>query len=376
MSLVVDEHRQYLADPVRLDAFERAIRTTVKPGDVVADVGSGTGVLAFLACRAGAARVYAIESTGMIEVARTIAAANRFSDRITFISRHSTEVTLPEPAAVVVGDLAGRMGFDAGVFETFRDALRFVSAGGRAVPSAVTINAGLVEHQLSNDEAHFWSAPVASLDVSPVLEWSLNTGYPRRFERADLLSDASVHGTFDTFAAAAVLRISGTIPVMRAGTLHGLAGWFTATLAPGVEMTNSPLAGARINRRNVFLPLEKPIAVVPGDSVDVDIRIRPAQLIVLWDVEVRTAATVRHMRHSTLKGMLIARDELRTHEPSSRPQLTTRGIARRTVLELCDGRALVEIEHEVFARHRSLFRDLAEAQAFVSEVVSRYSELA
>ena len=376
MSLVVDEHRQYLADHVRLDAFERAIRATIQPGDAVADIGSGTGVLALMACRAGARRVYALESTGMIEVARAIAAANGLSDRITFIARHSTEVSLPESVRVIVGDLVGRMAFDGGVFDVYRDAARFLAPGGRAIPAVVTIAAGLVEHRISGDEAHFWEAPVAGFDVSPVLGWSLNTGYPRRFERSDLLGDGTVQATFATMAAPPVLRLAGTIAAARAGTLHGLAGWFTAVLAPGIEMTNSPLAVGRTNRRNVFLPLEQPLALVAGDTVTIDIRIRSMQLVVLWDVEVRTSAGVRRMRHSTLKGMLIGRDELRTHHPTSRPRLTPQGVARRTVLELCDGRPLADIEREVFERHAALFGGLAEAQAFVAEVVSRYSEFA
>src|SRR5262252_952841 len=109
MSLVVDEHRLYLCDRARLRVFERAIAAAVRPGDVVIDLGAGTGVLGLLACRAGAARVYAIENGGMIEVARALAQANGLVDRIVFLRTHSSEVRLPEPADVVVGDLIGRM---------------------------------------------------------------------------------------------------------------------------------------------------------------------------------------------------------------------------------------------------------------------------
>src|SRR5215467_2076803 len=104
MSLVVDEHRQYLCDRARLGVFERAIAATVRPGDVVIDLGAGTGIFGLLACRAGAARVYAIEPGGMIELARALAAANGVGDRITFVRAHSSEAQLPEQADVLVGD--------------------------------------------------------------------------------------------------------------------------------------------------------------------------------------------------------------------------------------------------------------------------------
>jgi predicted RNA methylase len=50
VSLIVDEHRQYLVDIPRLESFEHAIREVVRPGDVVLDLGCGTGILGMLAC--------------------------------------------------------------------------------------------------------------------------------------------------------------------------------------------------------------------------------------------------------------------------------------------------------------------------------------
>ena len=40
MSLIVDEHREYLADAPRVRAFRDALRARVKPGDVVVDLGA------------------------------------------------------------------------------------------------------------------------------------------------------------------------------------------------------------------------------------------------------------------------------------------------------------------------------------------------
>src|SRR4029453_11588483 len=103
---------QYLEDDMRLTAFAQAISSTVRPGDVVVDLGCGTGILGLLACRAGAARVYAIDAGGMAEIARVIAAANGLADRIAIINGHSQQVSLPERADVVLCDQIGHFGFE------------------------------------------------------------------------------------------------------------------------------------------------------------------------------------------------------------------------------------------------------------------------
>jgi hypothetical protein len=79
------------------------------------------------------------------------------------------------------------------------------------------------------------------------------------------------------------------------------------------------------------------------------------------------------MRHSTLGGMLLTREDLKAQHPASRPRLTPRGLARRTLLELCDGdRSIADIERELQRRHPDLFPTRAGAQAFVAEVVAGY----
>src|SRR3569833_4448476 len=67
-----------MTDRHRMVPLEAAIRRVVKLGHAVADLGAGTGVLTFLALKAGAAHVYAIERSPMIEVARRVARASGF----------------------------------------------------------------------------------------------------------------------------------------------------------------------------------------------------------------------------------------------------------------------------------------------------------
>ena len=147
VSRVIDEHRLYLRDRHRVSAYERALREVVRPGDIVVDLASGTGILGMLACRAGARRVYAIEESGIAGLARQIARANGFEDRITSVRGNSRLVTLPERADVVVCDQIGGFGLEAGIFELAKDVRqRFLRPGGTFVPSAVELVVAAVEH--------------------------------------------------------------------------------------------------------------------------------------------------------------------------------------------------------------------------------------
>ena len=164
--------------------------------------------------------------------------------------------------------------------------------------------------------------------------------------------------------------------ISRPGTLHGLGGWFSARLSSTATLTNSPLAADAIKRRNVFLPIDPPVAVKPGDRVFIALQIIPTEVLLTWRLEVHSplGECRGSFTHSTWRGMLIAREDLARTRPGFVPKLSARGEARLTVLGLCDGkRPLAEIEREVFARHSPLFRSRDEAATFVAEVVTRYS---
>lgn len=88
-----------LTDKTRVDAYAEGIRRTVQPGDVVIDLGTGTGILAMLAAQQDPKRIYAIEHGGIIEVARQAAAHNGIGC-ITFLNQNSREFNPPEPASV------------------------------------------------------------------------------------------------------------------------------------------------------------------------------------------------------------------------------------------------------------------------------------
>ena len=76
----------------RITAFQSALRSCVRIGDVVVEIGAGLGTYSFFAARSGARRVYAIEKERVIHVAEALAVRNGLAARLTFLQANSTEI--------------------------------------------------------------------------------------------------------------------------------------------------------------------------------------------------------------------------------------------------------------------------------------------
>jgi SAM-dependent methyltransferase len=96
-----------LKDEARTLAFRDAIRAVVRPGDVVVDVGAGSGILSFFAAEAGAGRVYAVEIDPVSAAAlrRSIELNPAVAGRISVVEGDAAIVDLPRCADVVVAEI-------------------------------------------------------------------------------------------------------------------------------------------------------------------------------------------------------------------------------------------------------------------------------
>jgi protein arginine N-methyltransferase 1 len=117
-------HARMLDDRTRTAALIEGIRETVRPGDVVVEIGTGTGVLATAAARAGASRVYAIEVGDIAQKARAVFAANGLADVVTVVEGWSTQVELPELGDVLISEILGDDVLEEHVVELTLDARR------------------------------------------------------------------------------------------------------------------------------------------------------------------------------------------------------------------------------------------------------------
>ena len=90
-------HFPMMNDRPRNEAFDEAIRSVVESGDLVLDIGAGSGLLSMMAARAGAQKVVACELVeDLAMMARDITAANGFEGQINIVHSESQALKVGE----------------------------------------------------------------------------------------------------------------------------------------------------------------------------------------------------------------------------------------------------------------------------------------
>jgi tetratricopeptide (TPR) repeat protein len=138
--LVPDWHFAMMNDERRNAAYARALARHITPETHVLEIGTGGGLLAMLAARAGARHVTTCEMVELVaEMARTIVAANGLAERITVIGKPSTAlevgVDLPARADLLVSEILSSEFIGEGVLPAIGHAMReLVAPGARSIP--------------------------------------------------------------------------------------------------------------------------------------------------------------------------------------------------------------------------------------------------
>ncbi len=273
----LDYHRRMLADVHRVSAYERALRALVRPGDVVLDLGAGTGLLSMLAARRGA-RVHAVESMPIAAAARRLAADNGLSDRVTVHQADVRELTPVEPVDLVVSEFMGRFVTDDFMLDAMAAATRWLKPGGRVCPAQVDLRlAPVTIGHLSELDA--FATPIAGLDFRALGATAEHYAYPVSLGREALLAEPATYHTLTPPDAGGDFDAALAFEVRTPGRLRGLAGWFEAALAPGVALSNEP--GTETHWGQLLFPLPA-LAAAEGDRIEVRLRM-DEDYVWFWD---------------------------------------------------------------------------------------------
>ncbi len=285
-------HQVMLADRRRIDAYDRALARSVRPGDVVIDVGAGLLVLSLLALRHGARHVYAIEADPETAfLARQIVAHNNIESRLTVIEGDARLARTPEKADVLVSEMMGNLGPEEEMAAIVAAVARHnVRPGGRLVPERLVTRVRAVE--LGSEGWGVWQGDVGDFSLGPVREYASGSPQLHFFQKKPRsLSDAAVIADSRLGESDRDRGGTLTLPVTKVGTLHAIIGYFTATLVPGIELSNFP-SYPGCNWAVCVWPMRY-TDVIPGDEIRVEV-LRPTNIRIATDWGLSCGLSRRH----------------------------------------------------------------------------------
>jgi len=296
--MLIEFHRAMLADRVRNAAFHEALRRVIVPGETtVADIGCGTGLLAFLASRLGAREVHCYEHGPVIHLAERLAKANRIR-KLVFYPEHSTAILDPEPVDVVVSETLGNFAYEENILETMRDARRFLKPGGTLIPQRIEQHVAPVVTDRIQTELTAWDEVGFGLDFAPARTMSLNNLYVRTIRPEDVLDTPDAAQCWDraTLGARAASVRTGDARWIgrRPAIVYGFALWWQCELVPGVTLATGP-GDPGTHWEQLYLPTLEPVRLGRGDELRLRLRSDSSAdgVTVRWQIGHRPAGSDR-----------------------------------------------------------------------------------
>ncbi|PWC32573.1 tetratricopeptide repeat protein [Azospirillum sp. TSO35-2] len=274
---VPGRHLPMINDVERHEAYRRSLERAVTPESLVLEIGTGSGIVAMMAARAGAKTVVTCEANPILaRVAKETVARNGYADRIDVVPRPSTQLTvgegrdLPEKADVFVSELVDTGMLTPRMLSVLRHArTHLVKPGGVIIPRASTIHAMLVETpELARIN------PVQCIDGFDMESFDVfrSPGCQRIDLGADAHTPLSKPFTALDFDFTRNMPEEGRrvidVTVTTAGTCHGVAFWFDLVMDDAVVYKSE--SRARTNPwKQAMIFLEKPITLLAGDRLRV-----------------------------------------------------------------------------------------------------------
>lgn len=343
----LDEFGEMVGDALRFPAYRAAIEQAVRPGDTVADIGSGPGIFALLACKAGARKVYAIDTESVVEFGRQFAAANGVSGRIEFLRGDSRQILLPERVNVIVSDIRGALPLFGPGIHALNDARkRLLAENGRMIPERDVLCAALVEVPETYERILAPWKTVSGIDLDAAVPVVLNTMYKRQCKPEQILTDAQSWHTLDypngaEPRAGRLLKFRAT----RTATVHGFTVWFETKLFGEIGFTTQPGTKESVYGQ-VFLPLLAPVEVRAEEEIGAGLYADLVGTDYVWRWEFETTAradrTAVKFRQSTFQGGGLTPASLRKRSADFVPVLSEAGLAERWLLQAMDGKTPIE----------------------------------
>lgn len=268
-------HFEMLNDEQRNAAFEQALRNAITSDTIVLDIGSGTGLLAMMAARAGARQTFTCEMVpALAELARETVERNGLADRIVTLGKKSMSLVIGKQmvrkANLLVTETVDCGLLGEGIVPSIAHAkANLLTEDAQIVPCAATVYAMVVE---SPRLRHLNSARTAAgFDVSLVNRYAVAHYFPVRLGAFDYtpLTDPFEVFHFD-FANGAIVpdRKTITVRAKRDGVGHCIVFWFNMLLDSETSISNEP--GSTTHWEQALQCLDTEVAIRAGETMVIE----------------------------------------------------------------------------------------------------------
>ncbi len=237
-------YQEMLADQYRMQCYRRAIEQTVSRGDIVADLGTGTGVLAIMAIQAGAKHAYAIEvRPHIIPITKKIIKDNGMSSQITVIEGDARTVNLPSEIDVLINELIGDYGTDENILECVKAiANKHLKPTGKIIPQR--LKTYLVPIKYNDEYQGIWTKDFQGIDLSSVSQISCKeeaqmrilSHVPTELSAPCLIEDIN----FESMMVNRPKEHQVDFSIHTKSDFHGFLGFFVSDLTQDVQLNNYP----------------------------------------------------------------------------------------------------------------------------------------
>ena len=378
-------YRRLVSEHSRIDTFQRALETCARPGDTVCEIGAGLGTYSFLASRAGASRVYAIEEGPVIDIAKKLYAANREDlGTIEFINQHSTLVELPEKVDIVIYENFGSLGLTPVTETVLKDAFqRFLKPGGTFVPNGTRLYLAAIQAD------NIWGETIACLNEDNEKVMELNYSLLRHLavnERiqtsqepdALLCQPLIVHSLNLNECQELSFSHELEIKIIQHGILHGFGCWTDFNFPGGHTYSQAYNKPATYSRS--FFPMPHPVAVQPGESVHMHLSVMkkplPDYTCTWWgEVVDRKGKVKTKWKSSTLHLLPFQSHDInlpKSFDGGYHPYLNKEGYIRKFILEQMNGSITIDtIANKVIEQFPDEFPSFGEAFTRVARIVKK-----
>lgn len=265
-------HFTIVGDERRNAAYDAAIRRAVGPETRLLDIGAGSGLLAMMAARAGAAAVASCEMNEAIaEAAAEIVAANGLGARIAVIAKHSqavdAETDMGGRADVLVSETISNDVVGQSWLPALEDAkARLLTPGARIIPSRTIARVALAHDEGLNRER---MDDVDGFDLS-----GFNALAPVRYQiraesnRLSLCSQPADLFDFDFQNGSRFPEGRASVELVAdGGEINGIVQWIAIGLDQEHWYENAP--GERSCWAPLFYPLGRAIRPAAGTRITV-----------------------------------------------------------------------------------------------------------